>query len=52
MDEEAALSYRVPILDLPPTLVMQLGPWAGYTSLAAGVLLGLALTLRRRRSQA
>jgi apolipoprotein N-acyltransferase len=51
VDEEAALSYRVPILDLPPTLVMRLGPWAGYTSLAAGALLGLALTLRRRRSQ-
>lgn len=50
VDEEAALSYRVPILDLPPTLVMQLGPWAGYTSLIAGALLGLALTLRRRRS--
>lgn len=50
VDEEAALSYRVPILDLPPTLVMRLGPWAGYTSLIAGALLGLALTLRRWRS--
>lgn len=52
VDEEAALSYRVPVLDLPPTLVMQLGPWAGYTSLAAGALLGLALTLLRRRRPA
>lgn len=52
VDEEIALTYRVPILDLPPTLVMRLGPWAGYASLIAGTLLGLALTVRRRRRPA
>lgn len=48
VDAEASLSYQVPLADLPPTVVMQLGPWAGPASLAAGLLLALILALRRR----
>ena len=48
VDAEASLSYRVPLVDLPPTVVMRAGAWAGPASLAAGVLLALVLALRRR----
>jgi apolipoprotein N-acyltransferase len=51
VDQEASLRYQVPILDLPPTLAMRLGPWAGKVSLLAGALLGLALVVLRRRGQ-
>lgn len=51
VDREASLRYQVPIIALPPTLAMQLGPWAGKVSLAAGALLGLALAVLRRRSR-
>ncbi|HWN66825.1 MAG TPA: apolipoprotein N-acyltransferase, partial [Haliangium sp.] len=49
VDQEASLRYQVPIIALPPTLAMQLGPWAGKVSLVAGALLGLALAVLRRR---
>lgn len=57
VDEEASLSYQVPLmLDLPPTLIMRWGPWAGPASLALGALLGVWLGLwpavRRRRAGA
>ena len=52
VDREASLRYQVPIIDVPPTLAMQLGSWAGKASLAAGALLGLALAVLRRRSRA
>lgn len=49
VDEEASLTYNVPIVDIAPTLVMQHGPWAGKVSLGAGVLLALVLVVLGRR---
>ena len=49
VDREATLRYAVPIVDLPPTLAMQLGSWAGEVCLVAGALLGLSLAVLRRR---
>lgn len=48
IDEEASLSYDVPIMEPEPTLVMRYGPWSGKASLGAGVLLALFLAVRRR----
>jgi apolipoprotein N-acyltransferase len=51
VDAEASLVYQVPLVDLPPTLIMRIGPWAGPASLAAGFLLALFLFLRRRHQR-
>lgn len=47
-DEDAAVAriYSAPLLELPPTLVMQLGNWPGPASLL--LLAGLLVWLRRR----
>jgi apolipoprotein N-acyltransferase len=55
VDAEASLVYQVPLVDLPPTLIMRLGPWAGPASLIAGLLLAVLLFIpawRRRRARA
>jgi apolipoprotein N-acyltransferase len=53
IDEPAALRYRVPLLDTPPTLAVRFGAWTGPGSLGlCALMMVIGWAQRRRRSPA